>query len=90
MKAYLLSEDIYRMETMAINLRDKLLIRVLFYAGCRVSEALAIKVEDIDLRQGIIIINHLKERIKWDPEFLFPPLFRVLRTMGRLGGGVCE
>jgi len=49
---------------MAINLRDKLLIRVLFYAGCRVSEALAIKVEDIDLRQGIIIINHLKERIK--------------------------
>jgi integrase/recombinase XerD len=51
------------MEQTATNLRDKLLIRVLFHLGCRISEALALKVNDIDFKQGTATIIHLKQRI---------------------------
>ena len=40
--------------------RDRLLIRLLFRLGCRVSEALAIKVTDIDFERGTVTILHLK------------------------------
>ncbi len=64
MKTYLEPEDINKLEEAADCLRDKLLIRLLYYSACRISEALAIQVGDIDFRQGIIIIKRLKERIK--------------------------
>lgn len=64
MKAYLESEEVARMEQAATNLRDRLLIRLLFRLGCRVSEALAIKVEDIDFTRGTVTIKHLKSRLK--------------------------
>jgi len=63
-KAYLEAEEVERLEGKATNLRDRLLIRLLFHLGCRVSEALSLKVEDIDLSQGIVTIEHLKSRIK--------------------------
>ena len=52
------------MEQVATYLRDRLLIRLLFRLGCRVSEVLALKVEDIDFTQGIVTIKHLKSRLK--------------------------
>jgi integrase/recombinase XerD len=52
------------MEEAASNLRDKILIRLLFHLGCRISEALALKVEDIDFTQGTVTIVHLKRRVK--------------------------
>ncbi len=52
------------MEKAATNLRDKLLIRLLFHLGCRISEALAITVQDIDLGKANIAIKHLKFRVK--------------------------
>lgn len=52
------------MEKGATNLRDRLLIRLLFRLGCRVTEALALKVEDIDLIQGAVRILHLKTRLR--------------------------
>ena len=64
MKAYLEPEEIEMLEQAADNLRDKLLIRLLFHLGCRISEALALKVEDIDFKQGTITIIHLKRRVK--------------------------
>ena len=45
-------------------LRDQLLIRLLFRTGCRVSEALGLSVEDLDLEQGIIKIIREKERLR--------------------------
>lgn len=62
MKTYLEPSEIASLEESATNLRDKLLIRLLFHLGCRVSEALAIKVEDIDLLHSTVIIIHLKSR----------------------------
>ncbi|MDD4924220.1 MAG: tyrosine-type recombinase/integrase [Dehalococcoidales bacterium] len=53
------------MEEAATNTRDKLLIRVLFRLGCRVSEALSIGVQDIDFTSGTIMIKHLKHRIRY-------------------------
>ena len=62
MKACLEYEEIARLEECATNVRDRLLIRILFHLGCRVSEALGIAVEDIELTKGLISIEHLKIR----------------------------
>ena len=64
MKAYLELDEVERLELAAEYLRDKLLIRLLFHLGCRVSEALGIRVNDIDFKQGTVTIEHLKARIK--------------------------
>ncbi len=64
MKTYLETEEVELLEKAASNLRDRLLVRLLFRLACRISEALAIGIKDIDFRQGTIVINHLKERIK--------------------------
>jgi len=63
-KAYLEPNEIEQLEIVAIYLRDKLLIRLLFRLGCRVSEALGLEVKDIDFTQGTVTIEHLKSRIK--------------------------
>ena len=52
------------MEEVTTNLRDRLLIRILFHLGCRISEALPLEVKDIDFNQGAVTIQHLKVRIK--------------------------
>jgi integrase/recombinase XerD len=64
MKAYLEPEEIDRMAKTATNLRDKLLIHLLFKLGCRVTEALFVAVDDIDFTQSTVTIIHLKRRIK--------------------------
>jgi integrase/recombinase XerD len=63
-KAYLEPEEVSQLEEAAEYMRDKLLIRVLFRLGCRISEALGIGVADIDFGQGTVTIEHLKTRIK--------------------------
>ncbi len=62
-KAYLEDHDIEKLERAATNMRDLLLIRILFHLGCRVSEALSLQVDDIDFVQGTVRIQHLKTRI---------------------------
>jgi len=64
MKSYLEPEEIALLENAATNLRDCLLIRLLFWLGCRISEALALKVEDIDSENCTVTIQHLKTRLK--------------------------
>jgi len=64
MKAYVEPEEVALMEEATTNLRDRLLVRILFRLGCRVSEALALKVEDVDFVQGMVTIEHLKSRLK--------------------------
>ena len=63
-KAYLESKEIEQLEGAATNTRDKLLVRLLFYLGCRVSEAIALTPDDIDLEHGTVTIKHLKSRMK--------------------------
>ncbi len=63
-KAYLEPEEVEKLEQAATNFRDRLLVRLLSRLGCRISEALAVTVEDIDLQQGTVIIQHLKTHLK--------------------------
>jgi len=63
-KTYLEPEEVGKLEGAADNLRDKLLIRLLFRLGCRISEVLGIGEENIDFRLGTVTIQHLKVRLK--------------------------
>ena len=64
MKTYLEPGEIILLEKATSNMRDRLLIRVLFHLGCRVSEALALAVEDVDFNRGMITIQHLKASLR--------------------------
>jgi integrase/recombinase XerD len=63
-ETYLEPKEIKLMEEAASSVRDRLLIRLLFRLGCRVSEALALTVDDIDRSKGLVTIVHLKSRAK--------------------------
>jgi len=62
MKTYLKIQDVEKIIYCATSIRDRLLIRLLFQLGCRVSEALNITLDDIDFGQETIKILHLKTR----------------------------
>jgi integrase/recombinase XerD len=64
MKTYLEPQEVSMMEQAASNLRDRLLIHLLFHLGCRVSEALALAVDDLDFANATVCILHLKTRLK--------------------------
>lgn len=63
MKTYLEVDDVQKLESAALCLRDKLLVRLLFRLGCRISEALALEIKDIDYDAATVTIEHLKLRI---------------------------
>jgi integrase len=64
-KSYLEPNEVEQLEKAALYLRDKILIRLLFHLGCRISEALALEVNNIDSDRGTVTIEHLKSRIKF-------------------------
>lgn len=64
MKTYLELKETELLESAASCLRDRLLIRLLSRLGCRISEALAIKHEDIDFERKTVTIMHLKRILK--------------------------
>lgn len=63
MKTYLDDTDITLMEEVASNSRDRLLVRVPYRLGCRVSEALGISIDGIDFVLDKVSIVHLKSRV---------------------------
>ncbi|KKM83265.1 hypothetical protein LCGC14_1311220 [marine sediment metagenome] len=63
MKTYLDPEEVQVLEEAATNLRDRLLIRMFFRLGYRASEAVGLEVEDVDLQEGALTIEHLKVRL---------------------------
>ena len=62
-KAYLEPTEIEALESVAKIPRDRLLIRLLFRLGCRVSEALSLTVPNIDFESNMVTIVHLKSRV---------------------------
>ncbi|MDP2663346.1 MAG: site-specific integrase [Dehalococcoidia bacterium] len=60
---YLTPAHVAAMEAAAPNMREELLIRLLFRSGCRISEALALRPVDISASRKIITIQHLKQRV---------------------------
>jgi len=64
MATYLEPDQVEVLEKAATNFRDRLLIRLLSRLGCRISEAMALTVQDIDFQQGRVTIQHLKARMR--------------------------
>jgi integrase/recombinase XerD len=89
-KAYLEPEEVERLELAAEYLRDKLLIRLLFRLGCRISEALGLSPDDIDFSRGTVTIEHLKTRIKLSCPHCQARLGRTHRFCPRCGLEVKE
>ena len=63
-KTYLTPEEVESMAQAASCVRDELLILVTFWLACRISETLAIRVEDVDAVQSAVTIKHLKTRTR--------------------------
>ena len=63
-RSFLEAEDVRKLESATTCLRDRLLIRVLFHVGCRISEALSLEVGSIDFSEGTLTIEHLKVRMR--------------------------
>ena len=63
-RAYLEPEEVERLEQAATNLRDRLLIMLLSRLGCRISEARALTVEDVDFERAAVTVVRLKTRLK--------------------------
>lgn len=59
-KTCLTAEEVGTLEKVADNMRDRLLIHLLFHPGCRVTEVPGLTTEDIDFQGGTISIQHLK------------------------------
>jgi integrase/recombinase XerD len=62
-KTYLTPEEIQKMEDAAGSIRNRLLIRILFQLGCRVTEELSIMIDNIDFINRTVTIKHLKTSI---------------------------
>jgi len=62
LKAYLDPEQIGRLTDTATNLRDKLLVRLPWRSGIRVSELIGIRIQDIDFDNRAIVIKVQKMR----------------------------
>ena len=60
LKTYLTEEDVKELIQKAACLRDEIIIRLLFYTGCKVSELLNIKIANIDFNQGHIVVKYRK------------------------------
>lgn len=63
-KGYNEPEQVDRLIAVATNPRDKAFVGILGRGAIRVSEAIQLKVSDIDFKKGTLTIIHLKERMK--------------------------
>lgn len=63
-KTFLEKADVAKMIEAATNRRDQILIHLLFHLGCRISEALALEVQNIDLENATATIQQLKSRVE--------------------------
>lgn len=63
-KTFLTPAEIQAMIAWPDNLRDRLILSFYGDTGCRASELLKLKVENLDLENGLVMIPHLKRGIK--------------------------
>lgn len=63
-KTYLTGDEIQKMIDQSSFLRDRLILSFYGDGGCRVSELLKLKVENLDLENKTVLIRHLKRGIK--------------------------
>ena len=64
LKAQLQPEQVDMLIAVATNPRDRAFVSLLARTGIRISEAIQLKVSDIDFERGMLTIVHLKERLR--------------------------
>ena len=64
MRGYLEPAEVERVIEVATNPRDRLLVRIPWRTGVRVSELIAIRIQDIDFQSRAIVIKVQKQRKK--------------------------
>lgn len=64
LKTYLEPEQVDAIIAATTNPRNKAFIALLARSGTRISEAVQLKVNDVDFQRGTLKIVHLKERLK--------------------------
>lgn len=64
LRAQLQPEQVDRLIAVATNPRDRAFVALLARSGVRISEAIQLKVSDIDFQRGMLTIMHLKEKSK--------------------------
>ena len=64
LKGYLEPEQIDRLIAASTNPRDRAFIAFLSRTGVRISEAIQVKISDLDFQRGMVMIVHLKEKSK--------------------------
>lgn len=61
-KGYLTPEEIEKLLKATKNIKERLTIQLLWRTGCRISELLQIRIENIDWKERTIVIPTLKRR----------------------------
>jgi len=89
-KAYLEPQEVQRLEDAATNPRDRLLVRLLFRLGCRISEGLSLALDDIDFERGEVTIQHLKTRMHLSCPRCGGPISRASQYCQKCGERVNE
>jgi len=64
LKGYLEPEQVEKLIGAATNPRDRLLVRILWRTGIRVSELIGLRIQDIDFENRAIVIKVQKMRKK--------------------------
>ncbi|MBA7682479.1 Tyrosine recombinase XerC [subsurface metagenome] len=64
LKEYLEPEQVGKVIAATTNPRDRAFVTLLARTGIRISEAIQLKVRDIDFQRGTLTIVHLKERLR--------------------------
>lgn len=64
LKGYLGPEQVGKVIAATTNPRDRAFVTLLARTGIRISEAIQLKVRDIDFERGMLAIVHLKERLR--------------------------
>ena len=73
-KSYLTPEDLRKLIEGTTTQRNRLLLTVLAYSGVRISEALALRPQDIDPGSSTMMIPHLKSKDKNPRMVAMPPI----------------
>ncbi len=59
-----------------LNLRDYLFLGFVFFTGCRISEILNLRKEDINLKRSVAVIRQLKKRKEVRREVIIPEFLK--------------
>ncbi|MDP3064371.1 MAG: hypothetical protein Q8O40_14340, partial [Chloroflexota bacterium] len=87
-KTCLDTKDVAQMEEAARSQRDRILVRLLFRLGCRVSEAVALSADDVHLEASAVTLQHLKLRVSISCPACGARLSRGHRSCPACGSGV--